>query len=80
MKTLPAPEGFKPATREEFYAVLNPSPGIGLIVNKYEKNGRGYVTHHKGGHSAMARVIAVSYSGDFPFTSDFNQRHYYLPA
>lgn len=77
--TLPAPEGFRACSRSDFWAVVGKSPGYGRIINQYERGGRGYITHHLDGPDFAARVIAVQYSGDFPHTSDFNQRHYFLP-
>jgi hypothetical protein len=72
----PPPAGFVEVERDAYYEALNTSPGIGSIINQYERGGRGYVTESRDGYSATARVIAVRYSGDFPFT----KTRFFLPA
>jgi len=70
----PPPAGFKEVDQDAYYKAVNPSPGTGTIVSQYERYGRGYVTEYYNNHN-RARVIAVRYSGHFPFTPT----QYFLP-
>ena len=69
------PPGFAEVTREQYFAAVNRSHGCGHIPNRYEHGGRGYIHETRNGEGNHGQPIAISYSGDFPFTP----KRYFLP-